>query len=50
MATVLEEYATEDQGSIVSVFVGKGLSTKDIHKEMFLVYGGKYFSRKAFHN
>jgi hypothetical protein len=28
----------------------KGLSEKDIHKEIFPVYDGKYFSRKAFHN
>jgi hypothetical protein len=28
----------------------KGLNAKDIHKEMFLVYGGKCLSRKAVHN
>jgi hypothetical protein len=28
----------------------KGLNAKDIHKEMFPVYGGKYLSRKAVHN
>jgi hypothetical protein len=28
----------------------KELSAKDIHKEMFPVYGGKYSSRKAVHN
>jgi hypothetical protein len=28
----------------------KGLSAKDIHKEMFPVYGVKCLSRKAFHN
>jgi hypothetical protein len=28
----------------------KGLNTKDIHKEMFPVYGGKCLSRKAVHN
>jgi hypothetical protein len=28
----------------------KGLSAKDIHKEMFPVYGGKCSSRKAVHN
>jgi hypothetical protein len=27
----------------------KGLNAKDIHKEMFPVYGGKYLSRKAVH-
>jgi hypothetical protein len=40
MATVLEEYATEEQRSVVRYSVGKGLSAKDIHKEMFPVYGG----------
>jgi hypothetical protein len=28
----------------------KGLNAKDIHKEMFSVYGGKCLSRKAVHN
>jgi hypothetical protein len=28
----------------------KVLTAKDIHKELFPVYGGKCFSRKAFHN
>jgi hypothetical protein len=28
----------------------KGLNAKDIHKEMFPVYGGKCLSCKAFHN
>jgi hypothetical protein len=28
----------------------KGLNAKDIHKEMFPVYGGKFLSRKAIHN
>jgi hypothetical protein len=30
--------------------VGKGLNAKNIHKEMFSVYGGKCFTRKAVHN
>jgi hypothetical protein len=30
--------------------LSKGINTKDIHKEMFPVYGGKYFSHKAVHN
>jgi hypothetical protein len=29
---------------------GKGLGAKDIHKEIFSVYGGKCLSRKAVHN
>jgi hypothetical protein len=28
----------------------KGFCAKDIHKEMFPVYGGKCVSRNAFHN
>jgi hypothetical protein len=28
----------------------KGINTKYIHKEMFLVYSGKCLSRKAIHN
>jgi hypothetical protein len=28
----------------------KGLTAKDIHKEMFRVYGGKCLPRKVFHN
>jgi hypothetical protein len=30
--------------------MGKGLNAKDVHKEMFRVYGGKYLSRKTVHN
>jgi hypothetical protein len=31
-------------------FVSKGLHAKDVHKEMFSIYGGKCLSWKAFHN
>jgi hypothetical protein len=31
-------------------FMGKTLNAKDIHKEMFPVYGRKCLSRKAVHN
>jgi hypothetical protein len=50
MVTVLEEYTTEEQRSAVVFFFlwAKGLSVKDIHKEMFPVYDGKCFSRKRF--
>jgi hypothetical protein len=41
MATVLEEYSTEEQGSVVRLLCAKGLNVKDIHKEMFPVYDGK---------
>jgi hypothetical protein len=50
MATVLEGCTTEEQRSDVSFFVGKGLNAKDIHKDMFPVYGGKYLSRKELLN
>jgi hypothetical protein len=46
MATVLEVYITEEKRSLVSFFLlAKGLNVKDIHIEIFHVYGGKY-SRK----
>jgi hypothetical protein len=50
MATVLEEYTTEEKSSIVHFLWAKGLSEKDIHNEMFPVYGGKCLSRKVVHN
>jgi hypothetical protein len=47
-ATVLEEYNTEEQRSVVRFFLwAKGHNAKDIQKEMFLVYGRKCMSRKA---
>jgi hypothetical protein len=50
MATVLEEYTTEEQRSVVCFLWAKGLNAKDIHKEMFPVYGGKCLFIKAVHN
>jgi hypothetical protein len=50
MASVLEEYTTEDQRPVVRFLCAKGLNAKDIHKEMFPVYGGKCLSRKGVHN
>jgi hypothetical protein len=49
MATVLEEYITEEQRSVVRFLWAKGLNAKDIHKEIFPVYGGKCLSRKVVH-
>jgi hypothetical protein len=46
MSTVLE-CTTEEQRYVVSLSWAKGLNAKDIHKEMFLVYGVKCLSRKA---
>jgi hypothetical protein len=48
--TVLEEYTTEEQNSIVHFLWAKGLYAKHIHKEMFSVYVGKHLSHKAVHN
>jgi hypothetical protein len=50
MATVPEEYITEEQRSVVRFLWAKGLNAKDIHKEMFPVYGGKCLSLKAVQN
>jgi hypothetical protein len=48
---VFEEYTTEEQRSVVRLFLCvKGPNSKDIHKEMFPAYGGKCLSRKAGHN
>jgi hypothetical protein len=41
MATVLEESAVEDQRSLVRFCGENGINGKDIHREMFPVYGGK---------
>jgi hypothetical protein len=52
MATMLEECmgATEEQCSDVCFLWAKGLNAKDIHKEMFPIYGGKCLSCKVVHN
>jgi hypothetical protein len=50
MVTVLEDCTTEEQHSVVNFLWAKGLSGKDIHKEMFPVYSGKYLSHKAIYN
>jgi hypothetical protein len=49
MATVLE-CTTKEQRSVVHLLWAKGLSVKDIHEEVFPVYGGKCLSRKVVHN
>jgi hypothetical protein len=41
MATVFKEYTKEEQRSVARFLWAKGLNAKDIHKEMFPVYGGK---------
>jgi hypothetical protein len=50
METVLEEYNTEVQRSVMRLLWAKGLNAKGIHKEMFPVYGEECLSRKAVHN
>jgi hypothetical protein len=50
MATVLEVCNTEEQRSVVRFLWAKGLNEKDIHKEMYPVYGGKCLSPKEVHN
>jgi hypothetical protein len=50
MATVLEECIIEEQRSVVRYLWAKGLNAKDIHKEMFSIYGGKCLSLKAAQN
>jgi hypothetical protein len=47
MATVLDEYTTEEPRSVVCFLWAKGLDAKDIHKEMFPLYGAKCLSRKV---
>jgi hypothetical protein len=48
MATVFEEYATEEQRSVVRLLRAKGLNAKDVHREFFPDCGGKCLLRKAF--
>jgi hypothetical protein len=50
MVTVLEMCTTEKQRSVVRFLWAKGLSEKDITKEMFSVYGGKCLSYTPVHN
>jgi hypothetical protein len=50
MATGLDECTTEEQRSVVHFLWAKGLNAKDIHKEMFSVYGGMCLLQKALLN
>jgi ribulose 1,5-bisphosphate synthetase/thiazole synthase len=50
MATVLGECIIEERRSVMRSLWAKGLNVKDVHKEMFPVYGGKCLSRKAVHS
>jgi hypothetical protein len=50
MATVFGDCTTEEQRTVVLFLWIKGLSAKDIDKEIFPVYGSKCLSRKAVHS
>jgi hypothetical protein len=50
MVTVHEECTIEEKHSVVLLLWVKVLDAKDIHKEMFPVYGGKCLPCKAVHN
>jgi hypothetical protein len=50
METMLEECTAKEKNSVVGFLWEEGLSAKDIHKEMFPVYGRKCLSRKAVYN
>jgi hypothetical protein len=50
METLPYECTIEEQRSVMRFLWAKGLNAKDIHQEMFPIYGGKCLSRKAAHN
>jgi hypothetical protein len=50
MATVLQGLTTEEQRSLIRFLLAKELNAKDVHKEVFPIYGGKCLSRSAAHN
>jgi hypothetical protein len=50
LPTVLEACTTEEQSSVMRFLCAKELNAKDIHKEIFTVYSGKYLSRNAVHS
>jgi hypothetical protein len=51
MTIVLEECATEKQPSVLFFSLwAKGYNAKDIHKEIFSLYGGKHLSLNAVHS
>jgi hypothetical protein len=50
MATVLEEYTTEEKCSIVCFYWQKESQQRVFTKICFSVYGGKCLTRKAVHN
>jgi hypothetical protein len=47
---VFEECTKDKESSVVRFLWARKLNAKDIHKELFPVYGGKCLSLKAVHN
>jgi hypothetical protein len=47
---MLDKCTIEEQRSILRFLWAKVLNAKDIHKDIFPVYGGKCLSRKPVHN
>jgi hypothetical protein len=50
MATVLDEYTTGEQRSVVHFLWENGLNVKNINNKMFPVYSGKCLLRTVVHN
>jgi hypothetical protein len=50
MATCLRDILPKSSVLFCVLLWAKWLNAKDIHKEMFPVYGRKFLSRKAFHD
>jgi hypothetical protein len=50
MTNVLEDVLQKSSVLLRVLLWAQGLNAEDIHIEIFPVYGGKYFSRKAVHN
>jgi hypothetical protein len=48
METMLEDYTTKEEHSVVCFLWAKGLSAKDIHEKMFPVHGGSVCCIKWF--
>jgi hypothetical protein len=49
MVSVLEGYTAKEKCFVVNFLWVKGLNAKDIHEEMFSVYGGKCLLQKVVH-
>jgi hypothetical protein len=47
---MLEEHTTKEKGSVMCFILAEGLTAKDIHKEMFSIYGENCLLGKTIHN